>query len=197
VTRVRTLALCVTVIINCSLSSYSSVHISTIIYEFALPASCLAQENRHSRSRAASTSTIRRCGIHRRAVRIQNCVSLIYLINTTLIRGYHLKRNPKTVTFCGTKIKSEAGPPPCRLIDSPSLPRDTRFKVIFVARPLLTPVANKLCRCEHGYSRAEHVFILQHSAYFASKSFAAVRVKNLALRTLTRKYRIRKQYTDW
>jgi hypothetical protein len=40
---------------------------------------------------------------------------------------------------------------------------------------MLTPVAQKLCRCEHGslYSRAEHVFIREH--YFTPKSFAAVR----------------------
>jgi hypothetical protein len=68
--RVRPLALFI-VIINCSLSSYSSNHISTIIYEFALPAPHSVQGNCHSRSRAASTSTIQRCGIHGRAVQIQ------------------------------------------------------------------------------------------------------------------------------
>jgi hypothetical protein len=36
------------------------------------------------------------------------------------------------------------------VIDSPSLPRDTRVKVTLVARPLLTSVTQKLCRCEHG-----------------------------------------------
>jgi hypothetical protein len=30
------------------------------------------------------------------------------------------------------------------------LPCDTRVKVTVVARPLFTPVAQKLCRCEHG-----------------------------------------------
>jgi hypothetical protein len=33
-----------------------------------------------------------------------------------------------------------------RVIDSPNLPRDTRVKITLVARPLLTPVAQKLCR---------------------------------------------------
>jgi hypothetical protein len=76
---------------------------------------------------------------------------------------YHLKRNPTTITYCGTKIKSEAGPP--RVTDSPNLPR-----VTLVARPLLTPVARKLCRCEHD------VFtVLQF-------------MKRLEIRFLTRKY---------
>jgi hypothetical protein len=37
------------------------------------------------------------------------------------------------------------------------------------------PVAQNMCRCEHGVAtqRAERVFILEH--YFQSKSFAAVR----------------------
>jgi hypothetical protein len=38
------------------------------------------------------------------------------------------------------------------------------------------------------------VFILEH--YFTSKSFAAVR-EAFTMRILTRKYRIREQYTDW
>jgi hypothetical protein len=37
-----------------------------------------------------------------------------------------------------------------RVTLSPKLPRDTRVKVSLVARPLLTPVARKLCRYEHG-----------------------------------------------
>jgi hypothetical protein len=45
---------------------------------------------------------------------------------------------PKTDTYYGTKMKSEA--------DSPELPHDSRVKVTIVARPLLTPVAQKLCR---------------------------------------------------
>jgi hypothetical protein len=57
-------------------------------------------------------------------------------------RMYHLKRNPKTVTYYGTKLKSEAGLP--LVIDSPNVPHDTEVKVTLVARPLLTPVAQKL-----------------------------------------------------
>jgi hypothetical protein len=71
--RVRPLALFVDVTINYSfICSYSSVHISTIINEFALPALRSAQGNHYSKSGAASTSAIRRCGIHSRAVQIQH-----------------------------------------------------------------------------------------------------------------------------
>jgi hypothetical protein len=83
----------------------------------------------------------------------------------------HLKCNPKTITYYNTKIKSEAGLPPCnRFAQSP---RDPRVNVTLVARPLLTPVAQKLCGANMVYLRVEHVFILEY--YFASKSFAAVR----------------------
>jgi hypothetical protein len=61
---------------------------------------------------------------------------------------YYLKSNPTTITYYGTKMKSETGPP-C-VMDSSNLPGDTLVKVTLVARPLLTPVAQKLCRCEYG-----------------------------------------------
>jgi hypothetical protein len=31
-------------------------------------------------------------------------------------RVCHLKRNPKIITYSGTKIKLEAGPPPCNTL---------------------------------------------------------------------------------
>jgi hypothetical protein len=34
--------------------------------------------------------------------------------------------------------------------DSPNLYIHARIKVTLVARPLFMPVAQKLCRCEHG-----------------------------------------------
>jgi hypothetical protein len=68
-------------------------------------------------------------------------------------------------------MKPEAGPPYVTV--SPNLPRDTRVKVILVARPLLTPVAKSSAGGNMVYSRAESVFILEH--YFASKSFAVDR----------------------
>jgi hypothetical protein len=46
-------------------------------------------------------------------------------------------------------MKSEAGPFPCN-IDSSNLNHDTQVKVTLVARPLLMPVAQKLCRCDRG-----------------------------------------------
>lgn len=54
-------------------------------------------------------------------------------------RLYHLKCNPTTITYCGTKMKLEAGPP--RVILSPNLPRDNWVKVSVVTRPLLAPFA--------------------------------------------------------
>jgi hypothetical protein len=64
---------------------------------------------------------------------------------------YHLKRNPIIIIiiiiiimYYGTKMKSRAGSP--RVKDSPNLPRGTGVKVTLVARPLLTPVAQNLCR---------------------------------------------------
>jgi hypothetical protein len=47
------------------------------------------------------------------------------------------------------EIRSRSQP---RIIDSPYLSRDTRVKIALLARPLLTPVARKLCRCKHGVS---------------------------------------------
>jgi hypothetical protein len=61
---------------------------------------------------------------------------------------------------------------PCVML-SPNLHRNTELKVTLVARPLLTPVAQKLCRCEHGVFTTKRMFILEH--YFAPKSSAAVR----------------------
>jgi hypothetical protein len=37
-----------------------------------------------------------------------------------------------------------------RVTDSANIPHDTRVQVTFVARPLLTLLAQKLCRCERG-----------------------------------------------
>jgi hypothetical protein len=86
-----------------------------------------------------------------------------YLFSVLLIkRVYHLKCNPPTVTYCGTKIKSEAGPP--RVIVCPHLSCDTRVKVTQVAR---------------------------------HQNCLLLAVNHLAMHILTRKYRIRQQYTDW
>jgi hypothetical protein len=57
-------------------------------------------------------------------------------------------------------------------VDFSSISHDIEVKVTLVARPLLTPVAQKLCRWNIVYSRSELVFILEYD--FASKSFASV-----------------------
>jgi hypothetical protein len=46
-------------------------------------------------------------------------------------------------------------------IDSPNLPNDSRVKIALVARPPLTPLIQKLSRCEHGVLQAECVFVLE------------------------------------
>jgi hypothetical protein len=78
------------------------------------------------------------------------------------LQSVPFKTQPNNNHIFGTKIKQEAG----KLLTSPL---DTRVKVTLVARPLLTPVAPKLCSRKHG----ERLIILEH--YFTSKSFAAVR----------------------
>jgi len=52
------------------------------------------------------------------------------------------------MTYHGTKIKSKAGSP--RVIISPNFSFDNPVNVTFFARPLLTPIARKLFRYEHG-----------------------------------------------
>jgi hypothetical protein len=47
------------------------------------------------------------------------------------------------------EVRSSSTPHP-NVRDFPNLPRDTQVKVILVNSPLLIPVAQKLCRCEHG-----------------------------------------------
>jgi hypothetical protein len=55
---------------------------------------------------------------------------------------------PKEVTYYDKEFKSEAGPPPSNRQPNPL--QYARVKITLVARPLLTLVAQKLCRCEHG-----------------------------------------------
>jgi hypothetical protein len=71
-----------------------------------------------------------------------------------------------------------------RVIDSPNLPRDTRVKVTLVSRPLRT-------WCVHEQNMCSFLNITLHRSRFL------LFVKHLAMRVLTRKYRIRQQHTDW
>jgi hypothetical protein len=91
----------------------------------------------------------------------------------SLYRVYHLKRNPTTITYYGTKMKSEAGPP--RVIDSPNFHRDTR-----VVRPPLTLVAPKLCRCEYWCIHEQNV--CSFSNITPHRNHLLLFVKHLAVR---------------
>jgi hypothetical protein len=58
---------------------------------------------------------------------------------------YHLKCNSLIIAYSCTKMKSEAGP--SHVIDYPCLPCDTL--VTLVARLLLIPFTEKLCKYKH------------------------------------------------
>jgi hypothetical protein len=74
---------------------------------------------------------------------------------------YHLRCKQTTVTYDGTKMKLEVGPPPY----------NRRVKVIFVARPLVTPVAQMRVGVIMVCSREKRMLFRKH--YFVSKSSAA------------------------
>jgi hypothetical protein len=89
-------------------------------------------------------------------------------------------------------MKTEAGPQQRNRLSQ--APRETQVKITLVARPLFT--LQKLCRCEDGVAIHE-----QNVCSFSNITWHRNRlllfVKHLAMRILTRKYRIIKQYTDW
>jgi hypothetical protein len=89
-----------------------------------------------------------------------------------------------------TNIKSESRPSLYNML-SP-FPRDTRVKVTLTARPLLKPTALKPCRCAHGVQN-----VCPFSNITSHRNRLQLFVKHLAMRIQTRKYRTRKQYTDW
>jgi hypothetical protein len=69
----------------------------------------------------------------------------IILFLTFYSTGYMpLKAHPKTVTYCGTRIEIRRRSTPC------DKTRDTRVMITLVVRPLITPAAQKLWRCEHA-----------------------------------------------
>jgi hypothetical protein len=59
----------------------------------------------------------------------------------------HLKCNPTAITYYGKKLNQNQIRP--RVTECPDL-SDTPVKVIVVARPLLMPVAQKLCWAANG-----------------------------------------------
>jgi hypothetical protein len=95
------------------------------------------------------------------------------LSRRSLYRVYHLKRSPETIIYYGTKLNQKQVHP--HVMNCPNLPRDTGVKITFVARPLLTPVAQRLCRCEHGLlcSEAHLVFIWNENWSFRSFFYRA------------------------
>jgi hypothetical protein len=84
---------------------------------------------------------------------------------------HHFKWNPTKITYYGTTIKSEAGPPPYNTLSQP--PHDVRVKDNLAARLLLTQTAQKFAGANMVYSRGEHVFIHKHLKLL-TKHLAAV-----------------------
>jgi hypothetical protein len=81
------------------------------------------------------------CG--KRVVWIMNRNWLLCSTTNNLCSVYNFKRNPSITTMVQQWTQKQG-------IDSTNLHRETRVKVILVARPLLTPVAQSLCRGEHS-----------------------------------------------
>jgi hypothetical protein len=105
---------------------------------------------------------------------------------------HNIKRNPKTIIYCGTKWNQKHIHPRVTLSPNPS--RDTQVKVTLVARPLLSIVAQELCRCEHGvFTNRTSI----HSRTLLNQNCLLLHVKHLAMLILTRKCRIKQQYTNW
>jgi hypothetical protein len=76
------------------------------------------------------------------SIGIYDCWLLVLYLWNLLFKTQQKSRN--------TVQKSNKEQVHRRLRDFPNLPPATQVNVTLVARPLLTPVAQKLCRCEHG-----------------------------------------------
>jgi hypothetical protein len=97
--------------------------------------------------------------------------------------------------YYGTKNKPESDPNTCNALLQPyNFPCDAWVKITLVARPLLKPTAQKLCRWENGVSMS--ITCIHSKYHLASSSFIPF-VKHLVIRILTNTYRIRQQYCDW
>jgi hypothetical protein len=136
-----------------------------------------------------------------------NHTAVLYGVTVSKCQGFHIVNRPAyfSVCCCNTSViqsvpfktqpsnnhvlRHNQKQVHHRVIDSPNLPRDSRVKITPVARPLLTPVAKKLRRCEHG------VFTSRTCVH--SRNHLLLFVKHLAMRILTRKHWIRQQNTDW
>jgi hypothetical protein len=105
------------------------------------------------------------------------CFSTYFLIK--ILYGYHLKCNPITIMYCGTKMKSGTGPLPCNRYSEPLLWN-------FCAK-----VAQVLIFCIHEGNIFSVPNITFHQSNFCMS------VTHLAVCILTRKYQIRQYYTHW
>jgi hypothetical protein len=81
-----------------------------------------------------------------------------------MYRFYHLKYNPTTINY-GTKMKSEAGPSTSQIVRTNC---DIRVKVTLAARPMLMPVAQKMC-----------CYLLPDDGFFGSLFYDAFLVTKL------------------
>jgi hypothetical protein len=82
-----------------------------------------------------------------RLARSQSLCWLSYPSSYSQIQGVPFKRKPPKKQSFSTLQESNKKPFPW-VMDSSNLPHDTRVIVTLVARLLLSPVAQKLCRCE-------------------------------------------------
>jgi hypothetical protein len=101
------------------------------------------------------------------------------------IHSAPFKSQPKTIPYYGTKIKSQAGTPPCDSLPISAVTTELRSPSL-LGRCLCQ--LRKTCSADNmAYSRAaaQHVSILEH------RNRLLLFVKQLAMRTLTTKYRIR------
>jgi hypothetical protein len=87
-------------------------------------------------------------------------------------------------------MKPEARLLPCNRPFQP--PSDTLVKVALIARPLLKPVTQQMCRSNTVYSQVKRGFIRYY--YILSKSFS--HVFKAFSNAYGDKYRIRQQYND-
>jgi hypothetical protein len=110
------------------------------------------------------------------------------------VQSVPFKMQPNNNHVLRYKLKSEAGSP--HVTDSPNLPRVTRVKITLVARPLRTPVAQNLCRCEYGVFTCRTCVLFSNISSHRNRLLLFVKHLAMCVRVLTRKYRIRQQYTD-
>jgi hypothetical protein len=81
-------------------------------------------------------------------IQVGPCNFLAVLCHFFLIQSVQLKTQPNNNHVLRYKNKIRSRSIPVQVIYSPDLPRDTQVNLD--ARALLKPVAQELCKCEHG-----------------------------------------------